>query len=59
MTQNLTKEERMRQLLDAAVQVFGKKGYHDTQISDIIKKPMSLVGLFIFILKVSAKFLQP
>lgn len=46
MTQNLTKEERMRQLLDAAVQVFGKKGYHDTQISDIIKKANVARGTF-------------
>ena len=46
MSQNFTKEERRRQLLDAAVQVFGKKGYHETQISDIIKKASVARGTF-------------
>lgn len=46
MSQNFTKEERRRQLLDAAVQVFGKKGYHETQIADIIKKANVARGTF-------------
>ncbi len=40
------KEERRRQLLDASLQVFGKKGYHQTQISDIIQKAKVARGTF-------------
>lgn len=41
-----TKEERKRQLLEAALKCFGTKGYHDTQISDIIKKAEVARGTF-------------
>ncbi len=36
MSKNLSKEERRRQLLDAAIEAFGNKGYHETQVSDIV-----------------------
>jgi AcrR family transcriptional regulator len=41
-----SKEERRRQLLDAAIQCFGKKGYHATQVSDIIAKAKVARGTF-------------
>ncbi len=41
-----TKEQRKRQLLHAALECFGTKGYHDTQISDIIKKADVARGTF-------------
>lgn len=37
MAKPLKKEERRRQLLDAAIEAFGSKGYHETQVSDIIE----------------------
>jgi AcrR family transcriptional regulator len=46
MTKNLTKEERRRQLLDAAVRAFGEKGYHQAQVSDIIKEAGVARGTF-------------
>ena len=41
-----SKEERRRQLLDAGIQCFGEKGYHATQISDIIAKAKVARGTF-------------
>lgn len=41
-----TKEQRKRELLNAALHCFGTKGYHDTQISDIIKKADIARGTF-------------
>ena len=46
MSAHLSKEERTRQLLDAAIQCFGEKGYHATQVSDIIEKAMVARGTF-------------
>lgn len=36
MSKNLSKEARRGQLLNAAVKAFGEKGYHQTQVADII-----------------------
>lgn len=44
--QILTKDERRRQLLEAAIRVFGNKGYHHAQISDIIKEAGVARGTF-------------
>jgi AcrR family transcriptional regulator len=41
-----SKEERRRQLLDVAIQCFGEKGYHATQISDVIAKAKVARGTF-------------
>lgn len=41
-----TKEERKRQLLDAALECFGTRGYHETQVSDIIKRADVARGTF-------------
>lgn len=43
---NLSREERRRQLLDAAVMAFGAKGYHQTQVSDIIEQAGVARGTF-------------
>jgi len=42
----LTKEERRKQLIEAALRALGKKGYHDTQISDIIAEAGVARGTF-------------
>lgn len=39
-------KERKRQLLDAAVEAFGEKGYHRTQVSDIIDRAGVARGTF-------------
>lgn len=39
-------KERKRQLLDAAVEAFGEKGYHRTQVSDIIDQAGVARGTF-------------
>lgn len=44
--QILPKDERRRQLLEAAIRVFGNKGYHHSQISDIIKEAGVARGTF-------------
>ena len=41
-----TKEARKRQLLEAAIECFGTRGYHETQISDIIKRASVARGTF-------------
>lgn len=46
MAQAVTKAERRRQLLDAAIEVFGEKGYHDAQISEIIQTAGVARGTF-------------
>jgi len=46
MSTHLSKGERTRQLLDAAIDCFGKKGYHATQVSDIINKAEVARGTF-------------
>lgn len=46
MSAYLSKEERKRQLLDAALECFGTQGYHKTQVSDIIKKAEVARGTF-------------
>lgn len=46
MTKPLAKEERKQQLLHAAIECFGQKGYHATQISDIIEKAKVARGTF-------------
>jgi AcrR family transcriptional regulator len=46
MSQHLSKTERQRQLLDAAILVFGARGYHRTQVSDIIKQADVARGTF-------------
>jgi len=46
MGQHLDKEERRRQLMDAALIAFGKKGYHATQVSDIIAEAKVARGTF-------------
>lgn len=43
---HLSKEERRSQLLTAALAAFGKKGYHDTQVSDIIAQARVARGTF-------------
>lgn len=43
---HLTKEKRRRQLLDAAIATFGRRGYHRTQVSDIIRKARVARGTF-------------
>lgn len=42
----ISKEERRRQLLQAALETFGAHGYHQTQISDIIKHARVARGTF-------------
>lgn len=46
MSAQLSKEERKRQLLNAALECFGTNGYHQTQISDIIKQADVARGTF-------------
>jgi AcrR family transcriptional regulator len=46
MSIHLSKEERTRQLLDAAIRCFGEKGYHATQVSDIIEAAEVARGTF-------------
>ncbi len=46
MTKPLAREERKKQLLDAAITCFGQKGYHATQISDIIETAGVARGTF-------------
>lgn len=46
MSKTLTKEERRRQLMDAAIKAFGKKGYHQAQVSDIIERAGVARGTF-------------
>lgn len=46
MAQPLSKPERKRQLLDAAIKIFGGKGYHQTQISNIIDEAGVARGTF-------------
>lgn len=46
MGKHLSKEERRRQLLDAALEAFGQRGYHDTQVSSIIAKAKVARGTF-------------
>lgn len=46
MSAQFSKEERKRQLLDAALTCFGTKGYHQTQVSDIIQKADVARGTF-------------
>ena len=43
---HLSKEERRSQLLSAALVAFGKKGYHETQVSDIIAQARVARGTF-------------
>lgn len=43
---HLSKEDRKRQLLNAAITEFGRRGYHQTQISDIIKRARVARGTF-------------
>ena len=46
MSQHLSKEERQLQLIQAALAAFGKKGYHATQVSDIITEAKVARGTF-------------
>ena len=46
MKERLSKEERRKQLLTAAMVAFGKKGYHGTQVSDIIYEADVARGTF-------------
>jgi len=46
MGQHLDKEERKRQLIRAALIAFGNKGYHATQVSDIIAEAGVARGTF-------------
>lgn len=46
MGQHLDKEQRKTQLMQAALAAFGKKGYHDTQVSDIIAQAKVARGTF-------------
>lgn len=46
MATHLSKEERRSQLLEAALTAFGKKGYHQTQVSDIIVQAKVARGTF-------------
>ena len=46
MARHLSKEDRRRQLLDAAIVAFGQRGYHRTQVSDIIKRARVARGTF-------------
>lgn len=46
MSKHFTKEERRRQLLEAALIAFGKRGFHDTQISHIIQEAQVARGTF-------------
>ena len=46
MAPNLSKEERRRQLMDAAIKAFGEKGYHQAQVSDIIAEANVARGTF-------------
>lgn len=46
MGQHLDKKERRHQLMQAALSAFGKKGYHDTQVSDIIAQAKVARGTF-------------
>ncbi len=46
MGQHLSKEKRKEQLLQAALVAFGKKGYHATQVSDVIAEAKVARGTF-------------
>lgn len=46
MGTHLSKAERRTQLLDASLVAFGKKGYHQTQVSDIIAQAQVARGTF-------------
>jgi AcrR family transcriptional regulator len=46
MGPHLKKEERRAQLLKAALEAFGERGYHSTQVSDIIAKADVARGTF-------------
>ncbi len=46
MAHYFSKEERRKQLLEAAIWAFGHKGYHRAQVSDIIKKAKVARGTF-------------
>ncbi len=46
MSKPLSKEARRRQLLDAAIESFGSKGYHQAQVSDIIEHAGVARGTF-------------
>lgn len=46
MPKHFSKDERRRQLLDAAIAVFGRRGYHRTQVSDIIRQADVARGTF-------------
>ncbi|MCP5467980.1 MAG: TetR/AcrR family transcriptional regulator [Deltaproteobacteria bacterium] len=43
---NVSKEERRNSLLSAALSAFGKRGYHETQVSHIIKEAKVARGTF-------------
>ncbi len=46
MSRHLHTEERRQQLLEAALVAFGKRGYHATQVSDIIAEAKVARGTF-------------
>ena len=46
MPPSRTKETRRRELLNAAIECFGARGYHSTQISDIIARAKVARGTF-------------
>jgi AcrR family transcriptional regulator len=46
MVQHLSKEQRREQLLQSATVAFGSRGYHQTQVSDIIKQAGVARGTF-------------
>lgn len=46
LTQHISKEERRRLLIEAAIRAFGKKGYYRTQVSDIIAEAEVARGTF-------------
>ena len=46
MSKQLSKEERRAQLLEAALVAFGRRGYHETQVSDIIAEAEVARGTF-------------
>lgn len=46
MGHHLSKEERREQLMQAALVAFGRRGYHTTQVSDIIRQAKVARGTF-------------
>jgi len=44
-TRSAAQEERRRQILDAAVRAFAKKGYHACRVSDIAEEAGVAYGL--------------